>query len=76
MTIDTGEHLINTYSTMSLDTLSRSEGAPVAATAKLPYELWVRAKKIFIERPSLSLQQLLVEGLELRLKQLEKKGRD
>lgn len=56
---------------MSSDTLPRSEETTVAATAKVPYALWVRAKRVFIERPDLSFQQLLVEGLEARVAEIE-----
>jgi hypothetical protein len=43
------------------------------ASITFPEGLWKRARKLSIDL-GVSANQLVVEGLEIRLKQLEKKG--
>lgn len=60
---------------MDRDTVTQSEGEMVKTTVSIDPNLLERAKIAAIVHKS-SLQQLCAEGLEIRLKQLDKKGRD
>jgi hypothetical protein len=46
-------------------------GNLVVQTVRVPQELWRRAKHAAADIPGGTMQQLLAEGLELRLKQLD-----
>ena len=60
---------------MTIKTVLRESGAKTAdvkSTVRIPASLWKRARHA--TGPQHSLQRLLVEGLELRVAQLEKEG--
>ena len=60
---------------MAKETLTHEDTETEKATSSItfPGDLWKRARKMGIDL-GVPASQLVVEGLELRLKQLEKKG--
>jgi len=53
-------------------TVSQHDSELEHTTVRIPNDLKVRAKVVAAQTPGGSLQQLVIEGLELRLAQVEK----